>query len=268
MILILILAKLLRFPKLVQSEMKNPALASVSGTFTMGLLLLSAFLKPYLGILAEILWFLTIFLYACLIIYFSWTFVRRLRISDVYTGYLIIYVGPIAITNSAASFGQERIGQLAFWFGFACLWPVLALLGYRYLKFRQIPPGFQPLFGVFSAPFALCLVGYLKSFPSKSTGFVIFLVSFCLIFYLLGFLRIRSLFTREFYPSFASYTFPFVNSALAIKLSIAYFALSGVWGIFNLLQSLLALFLVLYVLTRYIIFLLRKDPKESSIIRP
>jgi len=252
--MIMILLKIILFPQIFWREMRDPVLFSVFGAFTMAMFFISAYLKELIGQSAIILWYFNAFIYVIYIIYFTVKFVLKINIKDVYTGYLIVYVGIIALSNTAQVFHQETLGQLVFWLGVAFLTPNLLLLAYRYVKYPNIKKGLQPLFGVYAAPFALCLVGYMKSFPDKSHTMIMILLALSLMFYLLALTRIISIFTREFYPSFASYTFPFVNSAIALKLVIAYYDWTGIIILVNNLQIILAVFLVLYVMTRYFIY--------------
>lgn len=48
-LLILALLKLIMFPGAVKEDMKNPIMASVSGTFPMALMILSTYVKPFIG---------------------------------------------------------------------------------------------------------------------------------------------------------------------------------------------------------------------------
>ncbi len=132
--------------------------------------------------------------------------------------------------------------------------PTLILLIYRYLRYPKIIESLQPLFAIFAAPFSLCLVGYLQSFSHLSGEFLLVLLFFSLVFYGIGFLGLRSIFRLAFFPSFASYTFPFVNSAIALKLTIPILRLSRIWQVFNDFQIIVAVLLVFYVFVRYLLF--------------
>ena len=48
-LLILVLLKLIMFPGAVKEDMGNPIMASVSGTFPMALMILSTYVKPFIG---------------------------------------------------------------------------------------------------------------------------------------------------------------------------------------------------------------------------
>lgn len=68
-LLILVLLKLIMFPQMVREDMKNPIMASVSGTFPMALMLLNVYVKPFIGKAAYFIWLLAICLHIILIIY-------------------------------------------------------------------------------------------------------------------------------------------------------------------------------------------------------
>lgn len=74
-LLILVLLKLIMFPGMIKEDMGNPIMASVSGTFTMALMILSTYVKPYIGQAAYIIWLLAIILHIVLIVYFTAKFV-------------------------------------------------------------------------------------------------------------------------------------------------------------------------------------------------
>lgn len=48
-LLVFILLKLVLFPGMIKEDMKNPIIASVSGTFSMSLMILSTYVKPFIG---------------------------------------------------------------------------------------------------------------------------------------------------------------------------------------------------------------------------
>ena len=67
-LLVLILMKLVMFPKMIKEDLKNPILASVAGTFPMALMLLSTYIKPLIGVGAKYIWYFAIGLHIVLIV--------------------------------------------------------------------------------------------------------------------------------------------------------------------------------------------------------
>ena len=120
-LLILVLLKLIMFPGAVKEDMGNPIMASVSGTFPMALMILSTYVKPFIGKAAYYIWLLAIILHIILIIYFTVKFVLKLQMPKVFASYYIVYVGIAVAAVTAPAYEQLGIGTAAFWFGFVTL---------------------------------------------------------------------------------------------------------------------------------------------------
>jgi len=117
-ILVLVLLKLIMFPQMIKEDMQNPVMASVAGTFPMALMLLSTYIKPFIGAAAKYLWFFAIGLHIALIIYFTVKFILKLQMTKVFASYYIVYVGIAVAAVTAPAFEQLAVGAAAFWFGF------------------------------------------------------------------------------------------------------------------------------------------------------
>ena len=116
-LLLLLLLKLVMFPKAIKEDMQNPIMASVSGTFPMALMLLSTYIKPFISTGAKVLWFLAIGLHIALIIYFTIKFMLKLQMPKVFASYFIVYVGIAVAAVTAPVFEEVKVGTFAFWFG-------------------------------------------------------------------------------------------------------------------------------------------------------
>ena len=125
-------------------DMGNPIMASVSGTFPMALMILSTYVKPFIGKAAYYIWFLAIILHIILIIYFTVKFVLKLQMPKVFASYYIVYVGIAVAAVTAPAYEQLGIGTAAFWFGFVTLIVLLVLVTYRYVKFKEVPDPAKP----------------------------------------------------------------------------------------------------------------------------
>ena len=113
-LLILVLLKLIMFPGAVKEDMGNPIMASVSGTFPMALMILSTYVKPFIGKAAYYIWLLAIILHIILIIYFTVKFVLKLQMPKVFASYYIVYVGIAVAAVTAPAYEQLGIGTAAF----------------------------------------------------------------------------------------------------------------------------------------------------------
>ena len=215
-------------PDAFVTDMKNPVTASVSGTYTMALMLLAGYIKPILPAFAMILWYVAIVLHFVLIVYFTLNFILKIKIPDdlmkVVASYFIVYVGIVVASVTAPAFNNIALGQICFLIGFILYIPLFFYVSFRYIKLGNKKIEAKALACIYAAPASLCVAGYISSFEQKNISFLTELYLFSLVIYLLGLFVAADLFanfakTKEFkfYPSIAGITFPFVISAIASK---------------------------------------------------
>ena len=259
LLLVLILLKLVLFPKMIKEDLQNPIMASVSATFPMALMLLSTYVKPWIGAIAKYIWLFAIALHLVLIIYFTIKFIVKLQMPKVFASYFIVYVGIVVAAVTAPAFEALSIGTAAFWFGFATLLLLLVLVTIRYIKFKQIPEPAQPLICIYAAPTSLCVAGYVQSVTPKSKGFLLTLLVLASILYVFALIKAIGYLKLKFYPSFAAFTFPFVISAIATKQTMACLANMKQPMPFLqyivLIETIIAVIFVIYTFIRYMQFL-------------
>lgn len=259
LLLVLILLKLVLFPKMIKEDLQNPIMASVSATFPMALMLLSTYVKPWIGAIAKYIWLFAIVLHLILIIYFTIKFIVKLQMPKVFASYFIVYVGIGVAAVTAPAFEALSIGTAAFWFGFATLLLLLVLVTIRYIKFKQIPEPAQPLICIYAAPTSLCVAGYVQSVTPKSKGFLLTLLVLASILYVFALIKAIGYLKLKFYPSFAAFTFPFVISAIATKQTMACLANMKQPMPFLqyvvLIETIIAVIFVVYTFIRYMQFL-------------
>ena len=259
LLLVLILLKLVLFPDMIKEDLQNPIMASVSATFPMALMLLSTYVKPWIGAVAKYIWLFAIILHLILIIYFTIKFIIKLQIPKVFASYFIVYVGIVVAAVTAPAFEAISIGTAAFWFGFATLLLLLVLVTIRYIKFKQIPEPAQPLICIYAAPTSLCVAGYVQSITPKSKGFLLTMLVLASILYVFALIKAIGYLKLKFYPSFAAFTFPFVISAIATKQTMACFANMKQPMPFLqyivLIETIIAVIFVIYTFIRYMQFL-------------
>lgn len=265
-LLILVLLKLIMFPKMIKEDMQNPIMASVSGTFPMALMLLSTYVKPFIGPAAMYIWFFAIGLYIVLIVYFTVKFILKLQLPKVFASYYIVYVGIAVAAVTAPAFEQTGIGAAAFWFGFVTLIILLVLVTVRYVKCPQIPEPAQPLLCIYAAPTSLCIAGYVQSVTPKSRGFLLAMLAVATVLYIFSIVKAIGYLKLKFYPSYAAFTFPFVISAIATKQTMACLANMGqpmpVLKYVVLIETVLAVVFVVYTFIRFMGFLFINQPAK------
>ena len=196
------------------TDMKNPVTASVSGTYTMTLMLLAGYIKPLLHFV--------------LIIYFTLNFILKIKVPDdlmkVVASYFIVYVGIVVASVTAPAFNNIALGQICFLIGFILYIPLFFYVSFRYIKLGNKKIEAKALACIYAAPASLCVAGYISSFEQKNITFLTGLYLFSLLIYLFGLFVVTDLFANfaknkefKFYPSIAGITFPFVISAIAAK---------------------------------------------------
>ncbi|MGO5051888.1 TDT family transporter [Lachnospiraceae bacterium LCP25S3_G4] len=263
---LMLILKLILFPAMIKEDMNNPIMASVAGTFSMALMLLATYLKPLIGSTAKIIWFVAIALHIILIIYFTFKFMLHPVMNKVFASYYIVYVGIAVASISAPAFNMLHIGTIAFWFGFITFLLLLLLVTYRYVKFKEIPEPARPLFCIYAAPASLCLAGYIQSVQPKSLMMIGFLAVLSSIIYMVVLINLPKFLNMQFYPSYAAFTFPFVISAIGIKMTMVCLANMGrplpFLTYVVLVETIIATVLVIYSLVRFLISIFSIPSKE------
>lgn len=261
-ILTLMIIKIFKYPNEVNKSLKNPVIASVFPAFSMGIMLISTYIKPFAPFLAFGTWIVGLILHCILIISFTKNYVFNFNIKNVFPSWFIVYVGIVVGSVTAPAFDKINIGQALFWFGFISYLILLPIILFRVLKIKNIPEPAQPTIAIFAAPASLCLAGYISSFQDKNMFLVLLLVALSQFTLLCVLLQLPKLLKLPFYPSYSAFTFPLVISAISIKLTNGFLINAGKG--MNMLkyivkfEEFIAIIIVLYVLLRYINFLFSK----------
>lgn len=254
--LVLLLLKVILYPKIIKDDLKNPIILSSSGTFSMSLMVLSTYLIPFIPLLGYGVWIIGIVLHLLLIIYFTYHFViHNFNISNVYPTWWIVYVGITMAAITSHAHNVEEIGFIFFIIGFISMILTLPLVIYRYLKNKNIPEMNKPLICIFTAVLSIIIVGYLNSAQNPSQNFVLALYGISCIFYLFSLYKFISYRHLDFYPTFAAFTFPFVISALSTKETYSLIKPNIILANVLSLETVIAIAIVCYVLLRYLKFL-------------
>ena len=258
-LLVLALLKLVMFPGMIKEDMKNPIMASVAGTFPMALMILSTYVKPFIGQGAYYIWLFAIALHIVLIVCFTVKFVVKLQMPKVFASYYIVYVGIAVAAVTAPAYEKLAIGSAAFWFGFVTLILLLVLVTYRYVKYKEVPEPAKPLICIYAAPTSLCIAGYVQSVMPKSYNFLIAMLVVATIIYIFALVKAVGYLKLPFYPSYAAFTFPFVISAIASKQTMACVANMGhplpFLQYVVLVETIIAVALVAYTYIRFMGFI-------------
>ena len=254
--LILILLKVILYPKSIREDFENPIILSSCGTFSMALMILSTYLKAFMPILSYSVWIIGVVLHILLMIYFTYRFViREFNINTVYPSWWIVYVGITMAAITANVHGIHEADFIFFIIGFISMLVTTPVIFYRYIRYPNKTAMNKPLICIFTALFSILIVGYLNSAESISNEFLMTLYILACIFYIFSLYKFIDYRNIDFYPSFAAFTFPFVISALATKGVVRNFAPNIILENILTVETLIALVLVTYVVMRYIKFL-------------
>lgn len=254
-LLAMLLVKIFCYTDAVQKDLQHPAIAGVAGTFPMGLVILSTYLRSFSLFSAYIVCGLGVMLHVFLIIYFTRQYMPGFTLEKALPSCFVVYVGIAAFSIVAPVFQAEWMGRIFFWFGVVSYMILLPIISFRVLVIKTIPEPLIPTLAIFAAPASLCLTGYLNSFPVKQKLIVWVLLSLSIIMLTAVLLYMPKMLTLGFLPSCSAFTFPFVISAVALKAADSFFISIG-WTFLPLMYiarsiEFLAIFFLLYVLARY-----------------
>lgn len=248
----------------VRKELENPVAFSVLPTYTMTLMLLSAYARPFIGTAAVAVWFAAIALQLVIMTAFVKTFVLKFNIGQVFPSWFVMFVGIVVASVTSPAMGQKEVGRVLFYAGFTSYMALLPVVIYRVLKKGAIPDPARPTAAIFCAPASLCFVGYMSAFDEKNAVFALFIATLSLTFWLAVLASMPGMLRLPFFPSYSAFTFPLVISATAFKIAGPFFGGSagGLFAMLSPLAAMLAAAFVLYVLARYFMFWLA--PAEQA----
>lgn len=263
--MVLFILKAVCFTAMVKEDMKNPIMASVSGTFSMALMLLSTYVKPFIGGAAFYLWLFAIALHIVLIVYFTKTFMMKLQLPKVFASYYIVYVGIVVASVTAPAYQMTGLGTILFWFGLVTFAALLVLVTVRYVKHPEVPNPAKPLFCIYAAPMSLCIAGYVQSVTPKSKVFLLAMLAVASVLYIIALVKAVSYLKLPFFPSYAAFTFPFVISAIASKQTMACLAKMEspipALKVVVLIETIIAVVFTGYTYFRFVSFLTSGEKK-------
>ncbi|EJP6471217.1 TDT family transporter [Clostridium sporogenes] len=268
-LLVLMIGKIIKYPKDIAKSLDNPVVASVFPTLSMGIMLLSTYCTSYLLSFAYAMWIIGIVLHIMLILWFTKKFVLNFKIKQVFPSWFIVYVGIVVASVTAPVYKMANVGQVVFWFGFVTYLILLPIVIYRVIKVKEMPEPTLPTIAIFAAPASLLLAGYMKSFETKNMTIVWFLMILSVLMYVSVIIMLFKLLKLKFYPSYSGFTFPLIISGISIKLTNGFLIKSKQaipWLKYLVkFQEITAVIITIYVLIRYIQFLLPKENNSVSI---
>lgn len=114
-ILILLVTKLFSDSQSVAENLNNPIIASVTPTFSMGLMLLSTYFRTdFPPRTAFMVWSLALFMHFASVGWFTFKHMNPFKLIKVSPSIFIVYVGVIIGSVTAPAYGLQNLGQIVF----------------------------------------------------------------------------------------------------------------------------------------------------------
>ena len=255
-LIFMLIFKVILYPQDVVHDLSNPIILSNSGTFSMALMISSTYLSLFNGTLALGVWILGIALHILLIIWFTYRYIiQHFDIKVVYPSWWIVFIGITMGAITAHVHGLFEIAYIFFIFGFISMIITLPLVVYRYIKYPNNLDQNKPLICISTAIFSILIVGYTNSFSNLSHEFLMVMYSIAFVLFIFALCKVIAYRNLDFYPSFSAFTFPFVITAIASS-EVHAVNQNFIIHFMIIFQTVIAGILVIYVLYRYIKFLL------------
>lgn len=251
-----LLLKLLLTNALRHALSDYSSLSMLAG-MTMALMLTAAQVKSHFAFWgAAIIWYAALLLHVLIIIVFSRKILlERPDLSVIRGNWMLVYVGIAAATVSAPVFSINTIGLIFLIPSAAGAVILLPLVYYYSCRLKNVPIEQRPLFCITAAPVSIWLTGYINASKSPSHILVLVLILIAQILYVPALIQCIRTIRNTFYPSIASYTFPFVISANAVGQSISIANLPDVFWLAFIIETLIAALLCIYTCGRYLCFM-------------
>jgi exfoliative toxin A/B len=252
-----------------QKDMSNAVLASVFGTYSMALMVLSGFIASYSYEAGYLLWLAGVGIHVMLIVYFTGRFLLNPQKYGMHASWFIVYVGLAAACINASLFKQQQAGVGILIFSAVSFVLLLGYIVYFRLKNPKAgPKELAPLECIFAAPASLCLVAYYSISSDKNLWIITLGYAAACLFYIYAIVRFIQNFQKPFHPSISAFTFPFVISAIASKQTMANLEMLNIdagW-LFPvvLVQMVLAVALTLIAWYRYGHFVFTSETKKAA----
>lgn len=257
-LILLVLKIVLDFPH-VREELGTPLPLSVLPNTTMTLMMLCVYARPYLGDVAVTVWYASVVVHVMIMLLFFKRFVLGFRLETVLPSWFVVFVGIAAVSVTAPYMGAVPIGQAAFYVGFVLYFVALVLVTCRMARIGLFPEPVRPTLAIFTAPMSLLTTGNFNSFILQGRpNYVLFLFLLAMVAasYVFVTINMFSLLRIKFYPTYASFSFPYVASATAFGVGAYFLAERGFHFLAPVAAATLwiAVAVVAYVLVRYVMF--------------
>ena len=256
----LILIRLIKFPKVMLKELKDPVLGTFYPTFGMVTWLVTGYFYKYFPNVCGMIWILCAIYHYGVLIFYTIIRIKEKKFSNIMPTCFIVYTGMI--TGSVASKGMggiiPQIAHFMLIFGFIFYTLLLPVVLYIVFKSEILDDKKLPTVGIVCSPAPLGIVGILTIDQHPNIYMLTWLIITGLILLVVVYTYILKLFKEGFKPAYASFTFPLAIATLAAYKLSDYFILLGYVGLGNLFELLgnieifIASYVVFFILLNFI----------------
>lgn len=247
-LLMLYLAKVMKYPGEVKAEFAHPVKLNFFPTISIGLILLSIALLPYSGAVSLILWSVGAALHLCFTLYVlsAWLHQTHFEVAHINPAWFIPIVGNILVPIAGVQHASVEISWFFFSIGLVFWLVLLTIIFYRMFFHQPLPAKLLPTLFILIAPPAVGFISWFQLVGEVNAfGRVLYYVA---IFLTLMLITQASRFLRlEFFLSWWAYSFPM--AAMTIATFVMYEELQLVFfkGLGVLLLGLLTVLIAVLV---------------------
>lgn len=256
-LLLMLVAKTVFFPRMVRHDLGNSIFASVAVGAFMAAMQIAVLFAPLAPQAMFVLWVVAVAAHALWIVWFTWSFIRKFDLSQVFPTYFVCYVGIIVASITSPTFGLEALGRGIWWFGFVAYMVLLVVVTLRYAK-HEAPQPAKPLLCIYTAPMSLSLAGYCAVFD-PNVHVAVLMEVLAQAFFVFVLIKLPPMLKLPFYPSYAAFTFPFVITASALSKTATLLGNPMWMGVLLVAETAFATAIVLYATARYLVFLFKPE---------
>lgn len=213
--LIVALAKVIRHPKTVWSEMNNTILMALYPTSTMLLMNIGVYFLKFNYSLGHSIWMFGLLLNVFFVVFFLIRHVIiKFDINTVLPCWYVLLVGISVSCTTSVPMHATTLVKPVFYFVVMSFLTYLPVVIYR-LCTVEVPDNQYPLIAIFAAPGSLCTISYITLYKHPNIYIVSFFFALTLLATLYDYINCPKFFSIKFNPTFAALTFPLAISLVA-----------------------------------------------------
>ena len=264
---LLLLCKIVLTFNDVLHDLKNPVIASVAPTFTMGTMVLMSILMMQNTFVtaANIIWVIAAITQLVIVGYFVVTFVVKSKVTlqSVFPSWFVMFVGVGMMPATAPQFAKS-ITVVILYVALTMFVILLPIVLKRVFIARDLPVPAKPMITILAAPASLCLVAYMTQFEAANATVITVLLVIAQVLYFIVLYELQTLLKMPFYPSFGAFTFPLVVSATALYGATNIIGDGAQWlEMLVYFETIIATAIVCYVVFMYAKYIIESVQKSS-----